>query len=162
MPKKVNPALVQKEHLPARSCKLLRLVQRRVGPAVEICAHSELPVARYKGCTNARCIWKGSLGEGEPKYVNLALVEKTHLPVRGCKLLRLMQRRVVPPVEICTHSELPFARYKGCTNAMCIWKGSFEEGEPKNVNLPVVQMEHHPVRARKLLRLVQRRIGPPE
>ena len=76
MPKNVNHALVQKEHLPARSSKLLRLVQRRVGQAVEICAHTELPDARYKACTNARYILKGSFEEGEPKNVNLALVEK--------------------------------------------------------------------------------------
>ena len=83
MPKKANPALVQKEHLPARSCKLLRLVKRRVGSAVEIYAHSELPVARKKGCTNTRYILKAIFEEGEPKNVNLALVEKAHLPVRA-------------------------------------------------------------------------------
>ena len=120
MPKNVNHALVQKEHLPARSSKLLRLVQRRVGQAVEICAHTELPDARYKACTNARYILKGSFEEGEPKNVNLALVEKAHLPLRACKLLRLLQRRKGQPVKIYAHSELTVARYKGYINARCI------------------------------------------
>ena len=111
---------MQKEHLPVRACKLLRLVQRREGPQVEICGHSKLPVARYKGCTNARYILKGSyFEEVEPKNVNLPVVQKEHLPVRVCKLLRLVQRRVGTPVEIYAHSELPVARYKVCTNGRC-------------------------------------------
>ena len=75
------------------------------------------------------------------------MVQKEHLPVRACKLLRLVQRHVAPPVEICTHSEVPVARFKGCTNARCVCKGSFEKGEPKNVNLAVVEITHLPVPA---------------
>ena len=83
---------------------------RRVGLPWEICTHSQLPVARYKDCTNTSYILKGSFEEGEPKNVNLQVVQKEHLPVWACKLLRLVQRLIGPPVEICAHSELPVAR----------------------------------------------------
>ena len=82
-----------------RACKLLRPLQRRIVPKKEICANSELPVARNKGCTVARCIWKGSYGEGETKNVNLELAQKAHPPGWARKLLCLLQRRVVPSKE---------------------------------------------------------------
>ena len=52
----INLELVQKAHRPGTACKLLRLLRRRVGPSMEISTNSELPVARYNVCINARCI----------------------------------------------------------------------------------------------------------
>ena len=101
---------------------------------MEICSISGHPVARYNGCTNARCIWKGSWGEGEPKNVNLETVQKAHRPERASKLLRFLHRRLWPWTKIYANSGLPVAQYNGCTNARCIWKGSYSDGEPKNVN----------------------------
>ena len=78
--KNVNHALVHTADRPLLTSKLLRLMKRRIGPPIQICAHSELHVARYYGCTKARCMSKGSYGEGELKNVNLALVQTAHRP----------------------------------------------------------------------------------
>ena len=108
-----------------RSCrlkasKLLRLMQRRIRRQIQISSHSELHVTRYYVCTKARCISKGSYGEGKPKNVNLALVQTAHQPLRASKLLRLLQRRIGRPIQICANSELHIARYYGCTKASYI------------------------------------------
>ena len=66
-PENVNPESVRKAYRPARNPKLLRLLQRRIGPSMEICANSGLPPARCNVFTNARCTWKGSYGVGEPE-----------------------------------------------------------------------------------------------
>ena len=87
---------------------------------MEIRANSELPVTWNNGCTEARCISKGSYGEGQPENVNLALVQWAHRPGRACKLLRFMHRGIGPSMEICANSELPVARYNGCTEERCI------------------------------------------
>ena len=63
---------------------------------MEICENSELPFSQYSVCTNERCKRKGSYGEGEPKNVNLEWMQKAHLQGRASKLLRLLQRRIVP------------------------------------------------------------------
>ena len=91
-PKNVNLVLVRKAHRPWRACKQLRALKRSIGPSMEICANSELPIASYNVCTKAKCKWKGSNGEGDPKNVNIVLVRKAHLPWRACKLPRVLQR----------------------------------------------------------------------
>ena len=55
-PENVNFESVRKAHQPERACKLMDLMHRRIGPSMEICANSQLPLARYIVCTNARGI----------------------------------------------------------------------------------------------------------
>ena len=111
---------VQKAHRRERASKLLRPQQFSVGPSVEICVKSGLPLARYNVCTNARCICRGSLGDGELEYESPGSVQKAHQRGRACKLLRPQRFSVGPWVEICAKSGLPLARYNVCTNARCI------------------------------------------
>ena len=118
--KNVNPFSVQKAHKAVRAGQCLRSMQRRIVPSMEIRVHSRLILARYKGCTNARCILSRSYGHEEFKNVNLFSVQKAHNAVRAGQCLRPMQRRIVPSMEIRVHSRLILARYKGCTNARCI------------------------------------------
>ena len=60
---------VQKAHKAVRAGQYHRPLQRRVGPSMEIRVHSRLFLARYKGCTNARCILSRSYRHEEFKNV---------------------------------------------------------------------------------------------
>ena len=54
--KNVNTFSVQKAHKAVRACHYLRPMRSSIVPSMEIRVHSRLLLARYKGCTNARCI----------------------------------------------------------------------------------------------------------
>ena len=151
---------MQKAHKTVRAGQYLRPMQRRIVPSMEIRVYSRLILARYKGCTNARCILSRSYGHEEFKNVNPFSVQKAHKAVRAGQYLRPMQRRIVPSMEIRVHSRLILARYKGCTNASCILSGSYGHEEFKNVNPFSVQMAHRAVRVGQYLRPMQRRIVP--
>ena len=130
----VNPFSVQKANKAVRAVQYLCLIQRRIVHAMEICEHSGLILSRYKGCTNARCILSRSYGHEEFKNLNPFSVQKAHKAVRAGQYLRLMQRRIVPSMEIRVHSRLILARYKGSTNARCILSRSNGHEEFKNLN----------------------------
>ena len=66
----VNPFSVKKAHKAVRASQYLRPMQRRTVPSMEIRVHSQLILARYKGCTNAWCILSRSYGHEEFKNVN--------------------------------------------------------------------------------------------
>ena len=51
-----NPFSVQKAHKAVRDCQYHRPLQHSIVPSMEIRVHSLLFLARYKGCTNVRCI----------------------------------------------------------------------------------------------------------
>ena len=150
--------LVRWTHKPARACKHLPLLQHRVMPSMEIRANSRLNLAWCKGCTKASSIWGRSWVYRESKIVTVQLVQSTHKPARACKHLRLLQRRVMPSMEIRATSRLNLARCKGCTNASSIWGRIWGYSESKNVTVQLVQSTHKSARARKRLRLLQRRI----
>ena len=61
-------------------------------------------------------------------------------------------------MEIRVHSRLFQARYKGCTNALCILSRSYGHEEFKNGNSLSVQEAHQAVQAIQSLRPVHRRI----
>ena len=125
-------------------------------PSMEIRVHSRLILARYKGCTIARCILSRSYGHEEFKNVNPFSVQKAHKTVRVSQYLRPMQRSRVPSLEIRVHSRLILARYKGCTNTRSIISGSYRHEEFKNVNPFAVQKAHKTVRVGQYLRPMQR------
>ena len=126
----------------------------------EIRVYSPLLLARYKGCTYARCILSRSYGHEEFKNVNPFSLQKAHKAVRAGQYLRPMLRRIVPSVEIRVHSRLILAGCKGCTNARCILSWSYGHEEFKNVNPFSVKKAHKAVRAGLYLSLLQRRIVP--
>ena len=132
--KNVNSFSVQKAHKAVRAGQYLRPMQRRILPSMEILVHSRLILARYKGCTNARCVLSRSYGHEEFKNVNPFSVQKAHKALLAGQYLRPIQRRVVPSMEIRIHSRLILARYKGCTNARFISSRSYRHEEFKNVN----------------------------
>ena len=140
--KNLNIFSVQKAHKAVRAGQYLRSLQRCIVPSMEIHVHSRLFLARYKGCTNARCILSRSYGHEQFKHVNPFSVQKAHKAVRAGQYLRTMQRRIVPSMEIRVHSRLILARYKGCTNARCILSKSYGHEEFKNVNPYSVQKAH--------------------
>ena len=156
----VNHLLEQKAHKAVRAGQYLRPMQHRIVPSMEIRVHSQLFLARYKGCTNARNILSRSYGHEEFNYLNRLSVQKAHKVVRADQYLRPMQRRIVPSMEIRVHSRLILALYKSPTNAKCILSKNYGHEEFKNVNPFSMQKAYKAVRAGQYLRPMQRRIVP--
>ena len=94
--KYVNPFSVQKSNKAVRAGQYLRPMQLRIVPSMEIGVHSRLILARYKGCTNARCILPRSYGLAEFKTVNPFSVQKALKAVRPGQYLGSRQRRIMP------------------------------------------------------------------
>ena len=138
---------MQHAYKAVRAAKYLRPLLRSTVPSMEIRAYSRLFLARYKGCTNARCILSRSYGHEEFKNVNPFSVQKANKAVRAAKYLRPLLRSTVPSMEIFVHSRLFLARYKGCTNAKCILSRSYGYEEFKNVQPISVQGVHKSVQA---------------
>ena len=151
---------MQKAHKAVRDAQYLRPLLRSIMLSMEIRVHSPLFLARYKGCTNARCILSRSYGHEEFKNVNPFSVQKAYKVVRAAQYLRSLLRSRVPLMEIRVHSPLFLARYKGCTNARCILSRSYGHEEFKNVNPFSVQNAHKAVRAAQNLRPLLRSTVP--
>ena len=158
--KNVIPFSVQKAHKSLQAGQYLRPLNRRIVPSMEIRVHSRSFLARYKGCTNARCILSRSYGIEEFKNVNPFSVQKAHKAVQACQYLRPLQRRKMLWMDIRVHSRPFLARYKGCTNARCILSRSYGHEEFKNVIPFPVQKAHKSLRAGQYLSPLQRRIEP--
>ena len=137
--KNVNPFLVQKAHKAVRACQYPRPMRRSIVLPMENRVLSRLFLARYKGCTNARCILSRGYGHEEFKNVNRFLVQKAQKTARACQYPRPLQRSIVHSMENRVLSRLFLARYKGCTNARCILSRSYGHEEFKNVNPFLVQ-----------------------
>ena len=156
----VNPFSVQKAHKAVRASQYHRPLLRSIVPSMEIRVHSRLFIARYKGCTNARCILSRSYGHEEFKIVNPFSVQEAHKAVRASQYHRPLLLRIVPSMEIGVHSRLFLARYKGCTNARCILSRSYGHEEFKIVNSFSVQKAHKAVRSSQYHRPQLRSIVP--
>ena len=151
---------MQKVHKAVLAGQYLRPLQRSIELSMEIHEYSRLFLARYKGCTNARCILSRSDGHEEFKNANPFSVQKAHKAVRAGQYLLPMQRCIAPSMEIRVHSRLFLALYKGCTNARYILSRSYGHEEFKNANPFSVQKAHKAVRAGEYLRPLQRSIEP--
>ena len=151
---------MQKGHKSVRSCQYHRPLRRSIVPSMEIRVHSRLILARYRGCTNARCMLSRNYGHAEFKNVNPFTVQKAHKSVRTCKYHRPLRRTIVPFMEIRVHSLLILARYKGCTNARCILSRSYGHAVCKNVNPFTVQKAHKSVRTCQYHRPLRHTIVP--
>ena len=81
--KNVNLFSVQKVHKAVGASQYLRSMQRRMVPSMVILVHSRLILARYKGCTNGRCLLSRSYGHEEFKNVNPFPVQKAHKNCTG-------------------------------------------------------------------------------
>ena len=156
--KNVNPFSLQKAQKAVRAALYLRPLMRSTVPSMEIRVHSRLFLARYKGCTNARCILSRSYGHEEFKNVNPFSVQEAHKCVRAAQYLHPLRRGIVQSMEIRVHSRYFIARYKGCTNARCIFSRSYGHEEFKNINPFSVQKAHKVVRAAQYLRPLLRGI----
>ena len=91
---------MQKAQKAVQAGEYLRPMQRRIVPSMEIRVHSRLILARYNGCTNARCILLRSYGHEEINNVNHFSVQKAQKAVQSGEYLRPMQRRIVPSIII--------------------------------------------------------------
>ena len=158
--KNVNPFSVQKAHKAVRAYQYHRQLWRSIVPSMEIRVNSRLLLARYKGCTNARCILSTSYGHEQFKNVNPFSVQKAHKAVRAYQYHRQLWRSIVPSMEIRVNSRLLLARFKGFTNARCILPRSYGHEEFKNVNPFSVQKAHKAVRDFQYHRPLRRSIVP--
>ena len=158
--KNVNPFSVQKTRKAVRAAEYHHPFLRSIVQSMEIRIHSRPFLARYKGCTNARCILSRRYGHEEFKNVNPFSVQSAHKAVRAAQYLRPMLRSIVLSMAILEYSQLFLARYKGCTNARCILSRSFGHEEFKNINPSSVQMAHKAVRAAQYLRPLLRSTVP--
>ena len=78
-PTKFKPC-VSAESVPSRTDpQKSRFVQRRIVPSIKIGEGLGVPHARCLVCSSARCISKGSCGEGEPKTVQPVSVQRAYL-----------------------------------------------------------------------------------
>ena len=155
--KNVNPFSVQKPHKAVRASQYHRPLLRSIVPSMEIGVLSRHFLARYKGCTNERCILSRSYGH-EFKNGNPFSVQKAHKAVRASQYHRPLLRSIVPSMDIRVRSRLFLARYKGCTNTRCILSRSYRHEEFKNVNPFSVQKAHNAVRASQYHRPFRRSI----
>ena len=144
--KNANPFSVQKAHKAVRAGEYLRPLQRSIEPSMEIRVNSRLFLARYKGCTNARCILSRNYGHEEFTNANHFSVQKAQKAVRAGQYLRPLQRSIELSMEIRVHLRLFLARYKGCTKARYILSRSYGHEEFKNANPLSVQKAHKAVR----------------
>ena len=145
--KNVNPFSVQKAHKSVRAGQCHLPLRRSIVQSMVIHVHSRLFLARYKGCTNARCILSRSYVHEEFINVNPFSVQKTHKSVLAGQYHRPLPRSKVPSMEIRVHSRLFLPRYKGCTNVRFILSRTYGHEEFKNINPFSVQKAHKAVRA---------------
>ena len=151
---------VQKAHKAVQTGQYLRPLHRRIVPSMEIRVHSRLMLARYKGCTNARCILSRSYGHEVFKNENRLSVQKAQKAIQAGQYLRSLHGSIVPSMEIRVHSPLILARKKSCTNARCMLSRSYGHEEFKNGSHFSVQKAHKAVRTGQYLRPLHRRIVP--
>ena len=138
---------MQKANKAVPACQYHRPLRRSMVQSMEICVHSRLFLARYRGCTNVRCILSTRYVHEEFKNVNPFLVQKAQKSVRAGLYHSPLRRSIVQSMEIRVHSRLFLARYKGCTNARCILSRRYGHEEFKNINPFSVQKAHKAVRA---------------
>ena len=151
---------MQKAHKAVRASQYRRPLLRSIVPSMEIREHSLPFLARYKGCTKARCILSRSYEHEEFKNVNPFSVQKAHKAVLASQYDRPLLRSIVPSMETRVDSRLFQARYKGCTNARCILSRSYGHEEFKNINPLSVLKAHKAVRASQYHRPLLRSIVP--
>ena len=85
----------------------------------------------------------------EFENVKSRLLQKAHNPVRTCKQIVPLHRRIVPSMEIHANSRLNLAWCRRCTNANCTSTRSNGYVDFANVNHRLVQKAHNPVRGCK-------------
>ena len=151
---------MQKSHKAVRAGQYLRPMQLHIVPSIEIGVHSRLILARYKGCTNARCILPRSYGLPEFKNLNSFSVQKAHKAVRAGQYLRFLLGRIMPSMKIRVYSRLFLPRHNGCTNARWILSRSYGREEFKYLNPFSVQKALKAVRAGQYLHHMQLRLVP--
>ena len=84
--KNTNHFSVQKAHKVVLAGQYLRSLHRSKVPSMEIRVHSRLILARYRGCTNSKCILSRINGHEEFKNTNHFSVQKAHKAVQAGKL----------------------------------------------------------------------------
>ena len=76
--KNENPFSVQKTHKAVQADQYHRSLHRSIVSSMEIRVYPRLILARFKGCTKARCILSRSYGHEEFTNGNSFMVQKAH------------------------------------------------------------------------------------
>ena len=118
--KNAKTEFVQKAHKPVQTREVDVFLQRRIIPSMEIHANSLLTLVRNNPCTNESSIPTRSWAYREFKNVKTEFVQTVHNPVQTSEVVFLMQRRIIPPMEIHANSRLNLARNNPCTDESSI------------------------------------------
>ena len=98
---------MQIPYLPLRGSKVPRLMGGSIGPRMEICETSALPIPMVPRLQESNCYMKRKLRAWRVQN-DIALVgADTYLPLRGSKVPRFMGGSIGPRMEICEISALP-------------------------------------------------------
>ena len=130
--KNVLPQTMQILHLPVRGTRLTCFMGGSIGPRIEICENSGLPISMVLRLHQRMVISKGSYGHGEFQNVQPQSVDIPYLPVRSRELPRFMGGSIGPRMEI--YAKLRAYQspwYRVCTKSMVILKRSYGNGEFK-------------------------------
>ena len=123
---------------------------------MEIQWNSSLIDGRNKRCVKTSSISIRSWGHGEFENLIPHSVQRAHKPWRACHYIRIMQRRIVPSMEIQGNSGLIHGRNKRCTRASSISTRSWGHGEFETVLSHLVRRADKLWRACQYIRLRQR------
>ena len=142
---------MQKAHKPVKTREIDIFQQRRIMPSMEIHAISRLNLARNNPCTNESSIPTRRWWYGEFKHVKTEFVQIVHKPVQTSEIVLILQRRIMPSMEIHAISRLNLARNNPCTNESSIPTRSWGYEEFKYLKTEFVQNAHKPVQTRKIV-----------
>ena len=107
-PKNVILISVRNAHFEVWACKEPGLMQRRIGPTVQICGNSELPIAIVPCLHQCNVYIKRKLRVCRAQKSNPCFVAKSPLRRTGAQT-GFIQRGIGPTVQICGNSGLPIA-----------------------------------------------------
>ena len=100
---------MQKLYRLLRSCKLPRMMLRSIGPTKEIFGNSGLPITMVPCLHQSNVYIKRKLQVCRAQKCNFLVGAQSYVPVRACKLPRVMLHHIELIMEIFRNSGLPIA-----------------------------------------------------
>ena len=98
---------MQIPYLPLRARKVPRFMGGSIGPRMEICEISSLPIPMVSRLHQSIGYIKRSYGHRESRNISPYSVQTPYLPVSGSKVPRFIGGSIGPKMEICETSTLP-------------------------------------------------------
>ena len=160
--KNVLPQLVQISYLSLRGRKVPRFMGGSIGPRMEICETSALPIPMVPRLHQSNGYIKRKLRAWRVRKCIALVGADTVLTTAWKQSTPFHGGQVVQGPEWKYAKLRPYQSpwYRVCTKAMVISKGSYGHGEFKNVLPQLVQISYLSMRGRKVPRFMGGSIGP--